>query len=422
MIRAMRIRPFQDGDTFRTFQKIVEQTVRKIEALENEYVLKASPVELEQYYVSKVMITPPTLSANEYYINKQEGTQIDVSHDFMRAGFGDERIIVKGTVLDIAIPFTGDPELWRLRPSTYSLSGYPELEIRDGEVIFSCRFPDDSPEPERLKAEIERMVKSLNETLANLARDVENHNRNAPQEVRDALNRKLTKAKAAVSAVASLGIPIRQKAVPETFVIPLKRRESPVSRPSVPKGRFTPEPIIEQEVYEHILGVLKSMTLVIERNPNTFASLDEEAIRMHYLMQLNGHYEGSATGETFNALGKTDILVRVENRNVFIAECKFWNGPKSFSEAIDQLLSYLSWRDSKCALLIFNKKKNSSAVRKKMHEIMTARSEHRNTLTHDHNGDCRYIFVKPSDPGREIRITTMLFDMPQEGSGERSPS
>ena len=107
---------------------------------------------------------------------------------------------------------------------------------------------------------------------------------------------------------------------------------------------------------------------VIERSPNSFASLDEESIRTHFLIQLNGHYEGSATGETFNSSGKTDILIRVDNRNVFIAECKFWDGPKSFSEAIDQLLGYLSWRDSKCALLILNKRKNSSAVRKKMSE------------------------------------------------------
>ena len=152
----MHIRPFRDGDAFQTLLNIVEQTVREIEALENDYVLKASPVELEQYYVSKVTISPLTLSAKDYYIDKQEGTQIDVSHDFRRARFGNERILVKGTALDIAIPFTGDPYLWRIRPSTYSVSGYPELEIRDGVVIFSCSFPDDSPESERLKTEIER--------------------------------------------------------------------------------------------------------------------------------------------------------------------------------------------------------------------------------------------------------------------------
>lgn len=156
------------------------------------------------------------------------------------------------------------------------------------------------------------------------------------------------------------------------------------------------------------------MSLVIERNPVAFITLDEEAIRTHFLLQLNGHYEGSATGETFNATGKTDIIIRVDNRNIFIAECKFWRGPKTFNDAIDQLLGYLAWRDSKCALLIFNKSKDSSSVRQKMHEVIKTRQEHRRTVIHDPEGDSRYIFVKEADASREIIITTQLYDIPIE--------
>lgn len=106
------------------------------------------------------------------------------------------------------------------------------------------------------------------------------------------------------------------------------------------------------------------------------------------------------------------LLYGAQNRNIFIAECKFWRGPKSFSDAVDQLLGYLSWRDSKCALLIFNQTKDSSAVRLKMHEVMTSRPEHRKTVAYDPAGDARYVFVKPTEPGREIQISTMLFDVP----------
>ncbi len=142
-----------------------------------------------------------------------------------------------------------------------------------------------------------------------------------------------------------------------------------------------------------------------------FASLAEEAIRNHFFLQLNGHYEGGATGETFNASGKTDILIRVNDRNIFIAKCKFWRGKEDFNESVDQLLSYLSWRDTKCSLLVFNKTRNSSAIREKMHEIMEARPEYRRTVSYDPNGDSRYIFVKESDPGREIIIMTQLYDI-----------
>jgi hypothetical protein len=139
-------------------------------------------------------------------------------------------------------------------------------------------------------------------------------------------------------------------------------------------------------------------------------------------LQLNGQYEGGATGETFNAGGKTDILIRGGDRNVFIAECKFWQGPKSFDEAVAQLLGYLSWRDSKCALLVFNRTRDSSAVGEKMHEVMKAREEFTRCVSNPPGGDARYIFVKKSDPGREIIVTTQLFDVPGDpakaGSGQ----
>jgi len=416
----MRIKPFLEGDTFSTFKNLVDKTVAEINSLENEYVLKASPTELESYYIDKVTILPLVLHVSDYYIEDQRGTKIDVSHHFDRVVFPGERAIVQGTQLDIAIPYEGDKILWRIRPSTYGLSGYPELEIRDDVVVFSTTFPDDSVQSQQLKTEIENQVKSLSQTVENLRRDVDNHNRSAPATIKSALERKRNLSGASVSAISSLGIPVKRRDQPPTFTVPTQRRRVTAKPPAVPTEKYKAEPSLAEDEYQHILGVLRSMSMVIERNPHAFASLDEEAIRTHFLLQLNGHYEGSATGETFNASGKTDILIRVEDRNIFIAECKFWRGQKGFSDAVEQLLGYLSWRDSKCALLIFNKSKDSSAVRSKMHEVMEARPEYRKTVIHDSNGDSRYVFIKKTDPGREITVTTQLFDLPtveQESDG-----
>src|SRR6202041_3474783 len=116
------------------------------------------------------------------------------------------------------------------------------------------------------------------------------------------------------------------------------------------------EPYLEESAYGEILNVLASMSLLIERNPSTFQHTQEEMLRDHFLLQLNGQFEGKATSETFNGAGKTDILLRVNDRNIFIAECKFWNGQKSLTDAIDQLFSYLTWRDSKAALIVFSRR------------------------------------------------------------------
>ena len=410
-----RITPFREGDTFATFRSLIEKVVHEIESLDNEYLLKASATELEDYYVNKVLIEPLELDSDNYYIDNQQSIRKDVSHDFNRMSFRGERIVVAGTQLDIAIHFSGDPMLWRIRPSTFTLSGYPEISIQNDKVLFSITFADDSADPGKLKQQIESNVKSLAGAVQNLRRDVENHNRGAPAQIKAAIERKMQKAQTATNALAGLGIPFKRRDTPPTFTVPTTRRATPARRPpKVPTEKYEPEPVLDMKEYEHILEVIKSMGLVIERSPSSFATLDEEAIRTHFLLQLNGHYEGSATGETFNAVGKTDILIRVENKNIFIAECKFWRGPKGFSEAVDQLLSYLSWRDSKCALLIFNKNKDSSAVRERMHELMENRKEHRRTLFQNKDGDSRYIFIKADDPGKEIIITTQLFDIPNK--------
>ena len=43
---------------------------------------------------------------------------------------------------------------------------------------------------------------------------------------------------------------------------------------------------------------------------------------------------------------------------------------------------------------------------------MESRQEYKSTVSYDPNGDARYVFVKESDPGREIIITTQLYDIP----------
>jgi hypothetical protein len=43
---------------------------------------------------------------------------------------------------------------------------------------------------------------------------------------------------------------------------------------------------------------------------------------------------------------------------------------------------------------------------------MAGHKGHRKTVSNDATGNGRYIFVKESDPGREIIITTLPFDIP----------
>jgi hypothetical protein len=130
------------------------------------------------------------------------------------------------------------------------------------------------------------------------------------------------------------------------------------------------------------------------------------------VISFNGQFEGRATGETFNLNGKTDILLREGNRNVFIAECKFWKGPKKFSETIDQLLGYTAWRDTKTAILVFNRGIETSTVLRGIAETAIAHPNYKRSLQWPHESGFRYIFHHSGDTNREFILSVLVFHVP----------
>ena len=141
--------------------------------------------------------------------------------------------------------------------------------------------------------------------------------------------------------------------------------------------------------------------------------MDEEALRQHFLVQLNGQFEGKATGETFNMSGKTDILLREGDRNVFIAECKFWKGPKAFNDAIDQLLSYATWRDGKTAILVFNRGTETSTVLSGIDAVAQEHANFKRVVSWPHESGFRYVFHSNGDENRELVLTVLVFHVPR---------
>ena len=214
--------------------------------------------------------------------------------------------------------------------------------------------------------------------------------------------------------VVSLGIPIRQrKDAPAAYTTPITRKKIITPKPKAPKQPFKPEPELEKKIYDQIIETLQNMVLVMERSPHAFANMGEEDLRTHFLVQLNGLYEGQATGETFNFEGKTDILIRVEGRNIFIAECKFWTGPKGLQETIDQLLGYLSWRDTKVAILLFNRNKDFTKVLSQIPETIQSHSNYKKNFKQTKDTEFCFVLKSNLDESRELLATLLAFDIPK---------
>ena len=177
-------------------------------------------------------------------------------------------------------------------------------------------------------------------------------------------------------------------------------------------GTSNPE-LDETEHYEHMLEVISNMAHVMERSPQTFVGRGEEDLRTHVLAQLNGQYKGQATGETFNYEGKTDILVRTDGQNIFIGECKIWKGAKSFKATIDQLLGYTAWHDTKTAIILFNRNKNTSTVLKHVPVLVKQHPNFKRAVgSYKHETGFRFILRHRDDENHELTLTVLVFDVP----------
>lgn len=185
-----------------------------------------------------------------------------------------------------------------------------------------------------------------------------------------------------------------------------------VEKPTVREKGFKPEPTLNDGIYSDILRIIHDVGKQFERLPATYTGKNEEQLRDHILLILEPNFEGSATGETFNKTGKTDILLRYEGSNVFIAECKFWRGEKAYIATIDQLLGYLTWRDSKAAIVLFVSNKDFTSVLNTVKEVTP---KHRNFLRSYGEYDetwLRYGIHLDGDPNRELKLAVMLFHIP----------
>lgn len=216
--------------------------------------------------------------------------------------------------------------------------------------------------------------------------------------------------------MASLGVPIKKREnLPQTFAVPTPatRKKISVAKPVVTEKGYRPEPTLEDSTYREILRYLHDWGKQLERMPSTYSGKSEEALRDLFLAHIEPYFEGTATGETFNKSGKTDILLRFEGKNVFVAECKRWRGQQSYLDAISQLLRYLTWRDSKAAVMMFIKNKDISSV---LQTIEQATSQHPNYLGLVSKQDeswLNYRFHLNDDSNREVKLAVLLFHYPQ---------
>ena len=350
---------FGDGDLSQHLATLLGQMKAEVKAEDPQKLLNVNETQYVEYLIQRYSVTVPGVYPEGMTASQSERP---IPAEWHSAAYSPEpgRSYPR-QVVTFHLPFSGDVGLLRLRPSSWSsVIDKAGVDTRSSTLNFDHVVWQGGGEA--IKREQDQINARTLSMLANVANDVDRHNRTIQAQAPETVRARKAQLLQQANLVASLGVPLRTaNDVPATFSVPVAKARPIIRKPDAPTRPFAPEPTLDPDVYRAILEHCRNVGREMERHPDLYRGRGEEALRDQFLLMLSPHFQ-SVSAETFNRKGKTDILVRHDKANVFVAECKFWGGAKVFLATIDQALSYLTWRDSKAAILCFNAKQQHAPV------------------------------------------------------------
>ena len=367
------------------------------------YILQVDENEFIEYLVEKYRLEPLNiLLETESVSEPKKGTERRNNH-------WGETYVAEVLNFTVTYQFTGNAELFQVVPNPRTYSSY-DIFVRNQYVSFSFSiYRQDVEEFKKSKSEAyEEAFNNLYRVNDNL-KEITNTYEYA---VKSLFLQEKNKFKEENSFFAAINVNVNKNTT-SVFTTPTIVKKN-IPQPTVSKNvEFANEPMMSTVMYEDILKVIYDLGKSMEKKPSTYQNKDEESLRDQILLFLETRYDGTtATGETFNRGGKTDIILKYanDNSNLFVAECKFWHGNSEFLKAISQLFDrYLTWRDSKVSLILFVTNKDFSNV------LETIKSE---VKTHPYfikeNGkrgesSFSYIFRLPQDENKKVFLEIIAF-------------
>jgi hypothetical protein len=322
--------------------------------------------------------------------------------------------------IKISIAFDGDSNLFGCYPSTSTIvyiDKNKNVIIQSNNHIGATIILEDletskyDSEVSKLKSEISANIPQLNIEILPWNNSLEKFIKQSIEQRKGLVSKKL-------DFMESIGLNIYPKS--NEFITPtsITKKIIPVPVSEISKDvKKEVIPILQEEVYNDIKEVLYNVGKAIERKPSIYINKHEEDLRDIFLLFLETRYEStSGLGEAFNKDGKTDILLKFakDNTNLFVAECKFWRGQKHFLEGINQLLGYLTHRDSKTALMIFIDRKELTSIIETLKTEILNHPNFKRLVNEKYETSFSYEFTLPQDTKKVIQIEIMLYHFPKQ--------
>lgn len=390
---------------------IKDQLRQEVRARPENYILNVNESEYVEAVFENWRIEPVAIGFDQV---SAEPREIQVSADQAPSRFDSRHgTTFTKTCLTYHLPCSGDLNLLRLQPSSRCLMWSYECFTQENDLCFEVWNWDDNAE--QWERDADHIIGNIRQQFTNLLNDVSQFNQELRKHTEDVFRARKNELLERTKKLASLKVPIRKARVPETIAVPVPDvpKKVRVVMPEAPDRSYEPEPTMDSEIYGQILQVIYDMGRAMEKHPSTYVGKDEEALRDLLLMSLAPRFELDAGGETFNNTGKTDILIPHQGKNLFVAECLIWRGPKYFLKKIDQLLGNLTWRDSKASLVVFAKTRDITTV---LEGVQQSAKEHTCFLRLHGKPDeswFDYRFHLPGDENREVWAAVHVFHYPE---------
>jgi hypothetical protein len=314
----------------------------------------------------------------------------------------------------IRIPFNGEKQLFDCSPSTCAIVYLEEsVDINNSNITATITL--EKLDPDKFNSSVSKIISELNRNIPRINAEIEPWNQGLIQLIKNQLEKRKGVVSEKMDFMKAIGLNVNPHSNSFIASKPIVRKNIPIPVSETSKRKDI-TPYLQEQVYNDIIEIIYNVGKSIERKPSLYIGKHEEDLRDVFLLFLETRYDStSGVGEAFNKKGKTDILLKYANdgTNLFVAECKFWKGKKSLLSAIDQLLSYLTHRDSKTALMMFvNQKELTSLIETARIEI----KEHTNfkRFVNDRlESSFSYEFTLPEDSKKIIQIELMFFHFPK---------
>lgn len=411
MIYQRTFKVFREHELSGYFGGITNHIQLLIENKSEDYILNVNETEYINSLVDEYTVTPINIDFEKMFISDYE-KQIPAEYFPKYLDVLEGKSYPKTAVI-YHLPYTGNMSLLECSPTQEYLMWTTEVFLDKQCLCFEVVSLSDNAE--EIKSKAQKIIDKLKTQHKYLMSEVDRFNHSLPTVVKQLFQERRQRLRNKNKLVADLGVPVKKREdLPETYVIPTPEFRKKVNiEPRVTEAGYEPEPTLAEPVYQEILQIIHDLGKGFGQLPSTYLGKGEEDLRDYIRLFLGLHFEGATTSETFNKNGKTDILIQHENSNAFIAECKFWSGPKGYLKTITQLLGYLTWRDSKAAVIMFVRKKDLSSVLRTAEEVTPNHPNYLGFVDKKEDTWFNYRFHINGDPNREVKLGVLFFHIPE---------